>query len=47
MPAVFGGSATPADDREDAGLTDDDAEDLGPTTHDDTSGEMQSLPMAA
>ncbi|SDE09495.1 ParB/RepB/Spo0J family partition protein [Paraburkholderia lycopersici] len=60
MPAVFGGTATPADtsadDREDAGQTDD-AEDLGPTTHEDTgagdvayedvSGEMQSLPMAA
>jgi len=57
MPAVFGGSATPANDREDTGQTDDNTEDLGPTTHDDTgadevayedaSGEMQSLPMVA
>lgn len=57
MPAVFGGTVTPAGDREDTGQMDDDAEDLGPTTHDDTgadevayedaSGEMQSLPKAA
>jgi ParB family chromosome partitioning protein len=57
MPAVFGGSIAPADDREDAGHTDNETEDLGPATHDDTgsddvayedvSGEMQSLPKAA
>lgn len=57
MPAVFGGSTAPADDREDTRQTNDETEELGPITHDDTgadevaykdvSGEMQSLPIAA
>lgn len=57
MPAVFGGCAAPADNSEDTGHTDDEAEDLGPTTHDETgaddvayadaSGDMPSLSIAA
>ncbi|MCP2091989.1 UNVERIFIED_ORG: ParB family chromosome partitioning protein [Paraburkholderia sediminicola] len=39
MPAAFGGCAAPADKREDAGDAENEDEDLGPDTHDDTGSD--------